>query len=164
MMRRSPLQVFSKTRKMTTARIFGHLFNGGEDGVAATEFAFIAPILILLMICTVDLGFGAYRDMQVQNAAQAGSQYAVAHGFDATAMSNAVTSATSFAGISASPTPSQFCGCPSSSGLAVVACSSTCSGFTIGDLCHGIGAGHLHSTSDVSATAQDLHLPRKRSP
>jgi hypothetical protein len=47
-------------------------------------------------------------------------------------MSNAVTSATSFAGISASPAPSQFCGCPASTGVTVVACSSTCSGAPVG--------------------------------
>lgn len=135
MMRTSPLHGFPKIRKMRTAQSLGRFIVGGEgavEGIAATEFGLIAPMLALLMIGTLDLGLGAYRDMQVQNAAQAGSQYAVAHGFDAGAMSSAITTATSLAGISASPAPSQFCGCPSSSGLAVVACSSTCSGSPVG--------------------------------
>jgi hypothetical protein len=66
--------------------------------------------------------------MQVQNAAQMGAQYAAVRGFDAAAISNVVTNATSYAGIAASPAPNQFCGCPSNTGVAVISCSSTCSG------------------------------------
>ena len=100
----------------------------GIEGVAAIELAIIAPILLLLMICTIDLGFSIYRKMQVQHSAQAGAQYAMAHGFNASSISSAVTNATSFSGVSASPAPSQFCGCASSTGVTNAACSSKCSG------------------------------------
>lgn len=97
-------------------------------GVAAIEFGIIGLILALMIIFTVDLGMGIYRKMQVQNSAQAGAQYAMVHGFNASLISSAVTNATTFSGISASPAPNQFCGCASSTGVASAACTSTCSG------------------------------------
>jgi Flp pilus assembly protein TadG len=109
-------------------------------GIAAIEFAFITPVLILMSIAVFDLGQGAYRDMQVQNAAQAGAEYAIAHGFNANSISNAVKSATSFAGIGVSQAPSQFCGCASSTGISNVSCNSTCS--SCNSTCsNGLGPG-----------------------
>ena len=102
---------------------------GSEDGIrgaTAVEFAIIAPTLVSL---TSNFQIGL-RKMQVQNAAQAGAEYAIAHGFSAT-ISSAVTSATTFAGIAASPAPSQFCGCATSSGVATATCNSTCSGGSV---------------------------------
>ena len=97
-------------------------------GLAAVEFALIAPLLALTMICTVDLGLGIYRNMQVQNAAQAGAEYAITHGFNASAIATATLSATALGTIQASPQPAQFCGCASSGGIAAVSCGATCSG------------------------------------
>jgi Flp pilus assembly protein TadG len=97
----------------------------GIQGVAAVELALLGPMAILMLVVTFDLGMGIYRNMQVQNAAQAGAQYAIAHGFGSQ-ISNVVTSATSFSAIAASPAPSKFCGCPSSAGVTVATCSSTC--------------------------------------
>jgi len=106
-------------------------FSGrAEDGIrgaVSVEFVIIAPTLALMLACTLDLGVGIYRKMQVQNAAQAGAAYAVLHGFTASSIQNAVTSATNFAGVSASPTPNEFCGCASSSGVTAATCASTCS-------------------------------------
>jgi len=107
-------------------------FIGNKDdaigGVAAIELAIIAPVLLLFMVCTLDLGVGVYRSMQVQNAAQAGAQYAIADGFQATLISSAVANATSFSGISADPAPNQFCGCAASTGVTSAACGSSCPG------------------------------------
>lgn len=89
----------------------------GTEGMAAVEFAFVVPILALMMVSTIDLGMGFYRKMQVREAAQAGAQWAMLHGFNSTSISTAVTSATSFPGISATPAPSQFCGCAASTGV-----------------------------------------------
>jgi len=96
------------------------------EGAALIEFSLFAPILLPMVICTMDLGFGIYRKMQVQHAAQAGAQYAIAHSWDASSISAAVTNATSFAGVSASPAPNKFCGCPSSTGITSVTCPATC--------------------------------------
>lgn len=97
-----------------------------RSGVAAIEFAVIGPVLAMAMVAAADLGLGFYSDMQVQTSAQAGTEYAVAHGFNATAMANAVTAATPASGISASPAPSNFCGCPSSDNVTPVTCGTTC--------------------------------------
>ncbi len=105
----------------------------GVAGVAATEFAIAVPLLLMFAICTFDIGVGYYRKAQVENAAQAGAQYALLHGFNVSAIQNAVAASTSNSGVSASPTPSQFCGCASSSGIASAPCNSTCpSGATAG--------------------------------
>lgn len=97
-------------------------------GVAATELAIVAPMLVLLMVCTADVGIGIYRKMQVQNGAQAGAQYAALYGFNANSITSAVLSATNSSAIKASPAPSQFCGCPSATGIKSATCGSTCSG------------------------------------
>ena len=68
--------------------------------------------------------------MQAQNAAEAGAIYAAKYGFNTTGISSAVANATQAASISASPAPSQFCGCPGASGITDTSCSSTCSGGT----------------------------------
>ena len=95
-------------------------------GVASIELAVMAPALVVMMICTVDLGMGIYRNMQVQNAAQAGAQYAMMHPFDANQIASIVSSATGSQGISASPAPLQYCGCATTAGVSNVACGSTC--------------------------------------
>jgi len=98
----------------------------GVQGVAAIEFAILAVVLLVLMICVSDIGMGFYRKMQVQNAAQVGAQYAMLHGFSSSSIRAAVTAATSYPDISASPDPNQYCGCPSNSGIGTTTCGSTC--------------------------------------
>jgi Flp pilus assembly protein TadG len=97
-------------------------------GVVAIEFAIAAPVLVIDLICTADLGLAIYRKMQVENAAQAGAEYAVVHGFGASSIATAVTQATSFSDIASSPEPFQFCGCASDTGITTADCSSTCTG------------------------------------
>jgi Flp pilus assembly protein TadG len=102
-------------------------FAAAASGSSAVEFAFILPITVYLFIGVVDYGVGLYRKMEVKQAAQVGAEYAVINGFDASAISQAVTSATVFPGISASPAPSTFCGCASTTGVVQATCGSTCS-------------------------------------
>ena len=131
------LKFFAQKNTQSAATMwhtFRHFFGNREvgiGGVAAVEFAIVAPPLILLMVCTADVGMGMYRKLQVQNAAQIGSAYAVAHGFQADSISNAVRSATAFSSIVAQPTPSQSCGCASNTGVTSAACNSTCVDGTI---------------------------------
>ena len=95
-------------------------------GVAAIELAIIAPVLVLALICTIDLGLGIHRRMQVESAAQAGAEYAIARGFSQDGVTSAVANATSFTGVSANPAPQQFCGCASVSGVAASTCGVPC--------------------------------------
>ena len=95
--------------------------------VSAVEFAITAPLLIGMLIPLVDLGLGIAKNTQLHNAAQAGAQYALANGWDSTAIQNAVTSATKLSPIEALPAPSQNCSCPTGTAVTTVACGSVCS-------------------------------------
>jgi hypothetical protein len=103
-------------------------FGAEARGVAALEFAVIAPLLITTAVATVDIGCGFYSYMQVQNAAQAGANYAWRHGFAANGISQAVLSATDSPGLVVSPAPAQSCGCPSDTGVAWGDCGAVCAG------------------------------------
>lgn len=105
-----------------------HVRTAAHDrgGVAAIEFGIMIPLLSLMVVSVTDIGLALYRKMQVENAAQAGAQYAIVRGFDVTGVSNAVTSATNSTAITASPGPFQFCGCPTSAGVSAVSCGAVC--------------------------------------
>jgi hypothetical protein len=89
---------------------------------------------------TADFGLLFYTNMQVQNAAQAGAQWAIANRiFNSTNMQTAGANATTLSGVTFTPAPSQFCGCsvnasgnPGVTSLAAGACTSapgtTCNG------------------------------------
>lgn len=94
-------------------------------GNAAIELALLAPPLTLMLVGTADYGLGLYRQMEVQNAAQAGAEYALKHGFSTSSISSAVTSATPLT-VSASPAPVETCGCPTGTTISSATCASTC--------------------------------------
>jgi Flp pilus assembly protein TadG len=102
------------------------------DGVSTIEFAVTASMLGTLVIGMLDFGMGLWQQMEVGNAARAGAQYASTKGYNSTAIQNAVTSATSLNSISASPAPSEQCGCPSGSAVTFFspAQSPPCNGST----------------------------------
>jgi len=98
------------------------------SGVAAVEFGFMIPLFGLMLVSVTDIGLSVYRKMQVEVAAQAGARYAMLRGFDASSISAAVTSASSAAGIAATPAPVKFCGCPTGSSIGTVECGTKCPG------------------------------------
>lgn len=116
-------------------------------GVAAIEFGLMIPVLSLMVVSVTDIGLAVYRKMQVEDAAQAGAQYAISHGFDTSGISSAVTSATNSTAITASPPPVQFCGCPTSTGVSTVSCGTVCTG--------GVQAG-TYMTVSAQATYYTL--------
>jgi Flp pilus assembly protein TadG len=97
-----------------------------DHGLSGIEFALIAPVLILSFIATADFGLAIYAKMEVENAAQAGTEYAARNGYTSSSVTSAVTSATMISGLSATPAPSQFCGCPSTSGVTTATCGTNC--------------------------------------
>lgn len=101
---------------------------GNTSGAAAIEFGVIVPMLALMVTAVIDLGLGIYSKMQLEGAAQAGVEWAIRNGFDANAISAAVTSATSSSSISATPVPVQYCGCASGSSVSSATCGTTCPG------------------------------------
>jgi Flp pilus assembly protein TadG len=87
-------------------------------GNAAVEMALISPLLVVLLTATIELGLGFYQAMQAQEAAEAGAMYAAINGTGSlTAIETAVTSANGATGLTASPAPVLFCGCPSAAGV-----------------------------------------------
>jgi Flp pilus assembly protein TadG len=70
-----------------------------EGGNAAIEFALVTPILIGLLVPVADPGMAFSRQVKVRQAAQGGTQYCAADGWDSTSVppgkliSNAVTAA-----------------------------------------------------------------------
>jgi Flp pilus assembly protein TadG len=136
-----------KGMSMVLAKALGAFF-GRERlavaGVAAIELAMVAPLLVTGVLGAGELSFTVFRQTQVIFAAQAGVDWALAHGFIATgtqSISSAITNATTYEpAITATPAPSQFCGCPSATGVVQeTACGTTCtctatcsSGFTAG--------------------------------
>jgi Flp pilus assembly protein TadG len=102
-------------------------------GAAAVEFALCAPLLIGFIVPITDIGMRGYSSLQVEIAAQAGGRYAILHGWDSTGITNAVTSATGFTTIAASPAPASSCGCPSGNTIGAATCGGTCAnGETVG--------------------------------
>jgi Flp pilus assembly protein TadG len=125
---RQNLSLKNRVRPVDRVRDLVHAAVRDKSGAAAIEFAFMIPLLTLMVVSVSDIGLAVYRKMQVEDAAQAGAQYAIVHGFDTSGISSAVTSATNSTAITASPSPVQFCGCPTSTGVSSVSCGTVCTG------------------------------------
>lgn len=95
-------------------------------GEAAIEFGLMAPVLLILLAGLIEIGFSVLQAMQVQDAVEAGAVYVSKYGFNAAGITNAVVNATEATGMTATPAPTEFCGCPAASGITTVACSTTC--------------------------------------
>ena len=117
------------------------------EGVGTIEFAVVASMLATLAIGLLDLSMGLWQQMEVGNAARAGAEYASLYGWNSPAIQTAVTSATSLGSVTASPSPTQSCGCPdATSGVVAASCGSTCSsGLTAGTYVT-VGAQASYST------------------
>lgn len=125
-------------------------------GVAAIELAMVAPLVVTGVLGVGELGFTIFRETQVQFAAQAGANYALARGFIATgtpSISNAIVTATTYTAIAATPAPKQFCGCPLASGVSSVAtCGTTCT-------CTAVCSGGFTAGTYVTASSQAQFSP-----
>jgi Flp pilus assembly protein TadG len=124
----------------------------GADGIsggAMVEFTVFAPILLTMAIYTMDFGLLMFSKMEVQNAAQAGAQYAIANnGYDSTAISSAVTNATKFTAVT--PTSSQFCGCPSATKVKI--CSPSCDTCNAGTCAVSVQGSYVTVTATPTTT------------
>jgi Flp pilus assembly protein TadG len=115
-----------------------------RDGSAAIEFAMIMPIVVAMLVLMFDLGTGGYVKSRVQTAAQAGTSYVEAHGWDRRGIVRAVREATNLAsvGVQAALT----CNCISGTDLVEIPCGSTCPS--------GVQPGTY-----VSVTASSVYTP-----
>jgi len=86
-----------------------------KDGLGAIEFAFIAPVLLALLLGVLDFGMAFWQKIEIANAADAGAQWGMSNTYDATSIRSVATSATSLTGLTVSPR--NVCGCATSSGI-----------------------------------------------
>ena len=61
---------------------------GDARGVAAIEFAFVAPFLLVLLIAVSELGLPIRTELLAQEAVAAGAQYAI-QGFNSAVITSA---------------------------------------------------------------------------
>lgn len=109
------------------SRIF-RVWARGESGVAAVEFALIAPILIAAVLTMSDLGFAIHERAEIDQALRNGAQYAisdpgvsdVAAVLDLVDKTGAGRDSTVFA-------VSRFCACNETPDIQTM-CSTTCAG------------------------------------
>jgi Flp pilus assembly protein TadG len=102
-------------------------------GVSAVEFALAAPVFLAALSPVIDLGLAFSQQIRVNQAVEAGAQYAAVNQYNsgtwATNVSNAVTNATT---LSVSPNVgSETCGCPNATNTAISnvgtpPCTQTC--------------------------------------
>jgi Flp pilus assembly protein TadG len=98
----------------------------GDAGGAALELGLCAPLLMGLILGVVEIGTAMNSSMQVHNAVEAGMVYAAKYGWNSAGISAAVVNATGAKNLTATPAPTQYCGCPSTTGIATAACGAKC--------------------------------------
>jgi Flp pilus assembly protein TadG len=115
-------------------------------GTAALEFGLFAPLLMIMLVYIVELGESVFEAMQVQNAAEAGAVYAAKHGWNSAGISAAVVNSSGLAGVTASPAPYEFCGCPAADAITSSACATTCTSGAAAGTYVKISAAFTHQT------------------
>jgi hypothetical protein len=121
-------------------------FRRATAGVAAVELGLATPFLLVLLVGTMEIGAAMYEATQVYSAVEAGMVYTAKYGWDQNGISSAVANASRATGLAASPAPRQFCGCPDSSGIGEILCTSTCAGGIAPGQYVEIGASIPHTT------------------
>lgn len=106
-------------------------------GVAAVEFALVAPILGFILLASIDLGLAVSERMAIDHVLRAGAQSAIPDPGEATVVDVMRTTAQTNFALSGTATETgdsvlalsaaRYCACPESVGFAV-ACSTVCSG------------------------------------
>ena len=94
------------------------------SGNAAVEFVVIAPLLVLLLGGIVEIGLAIRTSFALQNAVLTGANQASHKGWDAAAISTAVTNS-SLRVSSATVTVTRSCGCPNGTGITTIAACDT---------------------------------------
>jgi Flp pilus assembly protein TadG len=93
-----------------------------NDGVAAVEFAMVLPILASIVICLPDLSQAVVGVVQMESAAQASIQYAMAGGIDMSEAQSIGMQAWTSKPANAALTTSEYCLCGGSAGTCGVTC------------------------------------------
>jgi len=91
-------------------------------GMSAVEFGLAAPVFMAMLTPVVDLGLAFSEQIRINQAVQAGEQYASSHPYAGSSWSSSVSSAmTNATTLSISPSVGgETCGCPNSGNTAIV--------------------------------------------
>jgi Flp pilus assembly protein TadG len=101
----------------------------GRAGIAATEFAIIAPVLTLMLFSLYDISNALWRKTRLDMAARAGAQYAFSRPQDSAGIASIVRSELSgWTNITVTP-PTMSCKCDN--GIAADCTTGTCQNGTV---------------------------------
>ena len=115
-------------------------------GVSAIEFAFIAPVMIMLMLGAFDFGNAAQQQIQLQQAVRAGGAYAISRPTDLAGIQEAVS-----AGL-----PDRW----KLSGSVTTTCSCSDGSLSAGTCdAPGLGGCSANSAKTISITATLAYAP-----
>ena len=94
----------------------------GHRGIAASEFALVAPVLLLLALGTFDIANAVQTSIRLERAARAGAQFAAANSADMEAIRSRVIAAWPELTTTDVALPSLACECAGTA----VACTESC--------------------------------------
>lgn len=86
-------------------------FWSSTAGVAATEFALVSPIFVILTLGIIDVGTAVFERFELKTAARVGAEYALTNLTDVDGITDAVVRATNHESQSISVTVFTFCEC-----------------------------------------------------
>lgn len=98
-------------------------FVRNEKGVAAVEFALVAPILLLLLLGLADFGLAMRERMALASAARAGAERAWADSGDNAAITQAVQAAGTLDAAAITVAVTEFCECAGTASACGVTCA-----------------------------------------
>src|SRR5882672_4130865 len=84
-----------------------------REGLGAIEFAFVAPLLLAILLGIFDFGMAYWQQMELANVADAGTQWGMSNTYDENNIRSVAQSATNLSGTTVTPSPQ--CGCVNSS-------------------------------------------------
>lgn len=116
------------------------------SGLTTVEFALVAPVMILVLLTTYDLGNATWRSMRLEMAARNGAQYAFANPTDAAGIVNAVQNAVAGWANVTILTPVMACKCDDGSGADCTTGSCTVGGIVYAPI------GYISVTASQSFT------------
>ena len=98
-------------------------FCSSSAGVAATEFALVSPVFVVLTLGVIDVGTAVFERFELKTAARVGAEYALNNLTDTAGIEDAVVRATNHESQSITVTTFTFCGCEFEVNIA---CTETC--------------------------------------
>ena len=103
-------------------------------GIAATEFAVVAPMLILVLLSTADFGMAMVRMLRLEAAARAGAQYAFFHPQDSSGITSVVQG--NLAGLTGATIQPPTMACKCDNGASADCTTGTCNGGTVAPIAY----------------------------